>query len=50
MTKPEHEAKSRIVGVYPAMSDEELSRIAGSGDEFSDWPKRHCWRRLRSAA
>lgn len=35
MTTPEQE-RVRIVGVYSAMSDEELSRIAGSGDEFSD--------------
>ena len=34
MTTPEQE-RVRIVGVYSAMSDEQLSEIAQSGDEFS---------------
>jgi Putative prokaryotic signal transducing protein len=34
MTTPEQE-RVRIAGVYSAMSDEELSTIAQSGDEFS---------------
>ena len=34
MPTPEHE-RQRIAGVYAAMSDEELSQIAESGDELS---------------
>jgi ribosomal protein S27E len=34
MPMPEQE-RGRIAGVYSAMSDEELSQIAGSGDELS---------------
>ncbi len=36
MTMPDHEAeRTRLAGVYAAMSDEELRNIAGSGDELS---------------
>lgn len=36
MTMPDHEAeRSRLAGVYAAMSDEELRNIAESGDELS---------------
>jgi hypothetical protein len=36
MTMPDHDAeRARLAGVYSAMSDEELRRIAESGDELS---------------
>ena len=36
MTMPDHEAeRARLAGVYAAMSDEELTNIAESGDELS---------------